>query len=100
MILLIAGAVLAQTSGAGQTLGQTKAALAPAGVSTPAQAERAFIPSTNGAEHIAVNRSQAKRDAARPIDAPPLFLPAVDYSYSGYPGFSASVAARGASLDS
>jgi Big-like domain-containing protein/VCBS repeat protein/FG-GAP repeat protein len=83
LILLIAAAVLAQTSGAGQTTGQANAVLAQAGTSAPAQAERPLMPWTDGAGSHHGSRSHTKQHRARPMDSnQPLFLPAVDY-YSG-----------------
>ncbi len=88
LILVIAATVLAQTTGAGQTTGQTKAVLAPAG--TPAQAERPLPPWT-GAGSSPVSRSQTKRHGARPMDGNPLFLPVVTYDSGGFGAQSVAV---------
>jgi len=98
LTLLIAAAVLAQTSGAGQASGKANAVLAPAGASTPAQAERPLTPWTDGAGRFPVGRSQTKRNGARPMDSnPPLFLPPV--SYDSGPGGAMSVAVGDLNLD-
>src|SRR5271157_1547101 len=84
LILLIAAAVLAQTSGAGQTSGKAKAVMAPAGTSASAQAERPLTPWTDGAAPSRGGHSHAKRHGARPMDEYPLqFLPAVAYDSGG-----------------
>ncbi len=75
LILLIAAAVLAQTSGTGQTNGEATAVFA--------QAERS-LPTWAGAGSSPVSRSQTKRHGARPLDGElPLFLPAVTYDSGG-----------------
>ena len=78
LILLIAAAVLAQTSGAGQTTGKANSALAPAETLAPAQAQLPPSPWT-GAGGSPVSRSHTKRHGARPMDGNPLFLPVVTY---------------------
>jgi hypothetical protein len=92
LALLIAAAVLAQTSGAGQTSGKANAVLAQAGTTASAQAQRPLTPWIDGAERFSVTRSQTKRHSARPMDSPPLFLPAVNYSSGGDTPTSAVVA--------
>ncbi len=91
LTLLIAAAVLAQTSGAGPANGKANAVLATAGTTVSAQAEHPLTPWTGGAGDSPVGRLHTKRQGARPLDANPLFLPAVNYSYPGYPGFNHSV---------
>src|SRR5208337_4779872 len=83
LALLIAAAVRAQTSGAGQTTGKANAVLAPAGTSASAQAERPLTPWTDGAGGSPVSHSQTKRHGARPMDGNPLFLGVVDYDSAG-----------------
>jgi hypothetical protein len=91
LTLLIAAAVLAQTTGADQTSRKANAVLAPAGAFAPAQAERPLIPWTDGAGCFPVSRSQTKRQGPVPMDSnPPLFLPAVTYG-SGELGNPTSV---------
>jgi hypothetical protein len=90
--LLIAAAVLAQTSGAGQPTGKANAVLAPAGTSASAQAQRPLSPWT-GAGSSPVSRPQTKRHGARPMDAGPLiFLPAVTYGAGADESYSVAVA--------
>jgi len=92
LILLIATAALAQTSGAGPTSGKANAVLALAGVSALAQAERPLSPWT-GAGSSPVSRPHTKRHGAHPMDGgPPLFLPAVTYPSGGAWPTSAAVA--------
>ena len=69
LTFLLAGGVLAQPSGRGQTTGKSNAVLAAAEASAPAQAGRPLIPRTDG--------------GARPLDGNPLFLPAVSYGTGG-----------------
>jgi|SRR5271157_3309830 len=93
LILLIAAAVLAQTSGAGQPSGKANAVLAPAGTSVSAQAERPLTPWTDGAAAFPVGRSQTRRHGASPMDEHPLFLPVVTYGSGGeYTASSVAIA--------
>jgi hypothetical protein len=91
LTLLIAAAVLAQTSGAGQTTGKTNAAAAPAGASAPAQVGRPLTPWI-GAGSSRVSRSQTKRHGARPMDGNHLFLPAMTYPSGEGSPYSVAVA--------
>ena len=92
LILAVAAAVLAQTSGAGQPTGKANAALAPAGTAALAQAGRLPSPWT-GAGSSPVGRSRTSRHAARPMDADPLiFLPVVSYGAGAFDGLSVAVA--------
>ncbi len=92
LTLMIAAAVLAQTSGAGQSAGKANAVLAPAGASTSAQGESSLTPWTgNGSSPV--GRSHTKRHGARPMDSvPPSFLPPVAYDSGGWFASSAAVA--------
>ncbi len=92
LTLLIAAAVLAQMSGAGQTSGKANAVLTPAGVSAPAPEEVRLTPSMNGVGRFPVGRSQTKRHSARPMGSNPLFLPAVTYGSGGSNPYSIVVA--------
>ena len=92
LTLLIAAAMLAQTSGAGQMAGQANAVLTPAGVSAPAPGEVRLTPSINGVARFPVGRSQTKRHSARPMGSNPLFLPAVTYGSGGSNPYSIVVA--------
>ena len=83
LTLLIAAAVLAQTSGAGRRSGQANSVLAPAGISAPAQAERPLTPWTDDAGPFPVGRSQTKRHSAVPMGSNPLFLPEATYGTGG-----------------
>ncbi|MGA9643097.1 MAG: FG-GAP-like repeat-containing protein [Terriglobales bacterium] len=91
LTLLIAVAVLAQTSGSGQTSGKANAVLAPAGTPASAQAQRPLTPWTDGAERSPGGGSQTKRRGARPLDVP-LFLPVVTYDSAGTYPLSVAVA--------
>ena len=91
LILLIAAAVVAQTSGDGQPFGKANAVLAQTQTSAPAQAERPLSP-WSGAGSSPVSRSHTKRHGAGPMDGGPLFLPVVDYSSGGDTPTSAAVA--------
>src|SRR5208337_3966771 len=98
LTLLIAAAVLAQTTGADRLSGKADAVLAQAGASTPDQAQRPLLPGTNSAGRLPVGRSQTKRQCAHPMDSnPPLFLPPV--SYDSGPGGAMSVAVGDLNLD-
>ena len=99
LILLIAAAVLAQTSGAGQTSGKANAGLDPTGTSVSAQAERPLTPSADGAARSPVGRSRTKRHGARPMDGNPLFLPAVGYDSGGNDNYDAPRAAAVADVN-
>src|SRR5208283_5384452 len=92
LVLMIAAAVLAQTSGEGQTTGKPNAVLAPAGTSVLAQAERPLFRWTgNGSPPVI--RTDTKRHRARPLDGDqPLFQPAVTYSSGGGGPISVAVA--------
>jgi hypothetical protein len=93
LILLIAAAVLAQTSGASPADGKANAVLAQAGASASAQAKHPLTPWTDGTGGSAVGRSHTKRHGARPMDSGSLlflFMPAVDYGAGG--GYTWSVA--------
>jgi hypothetical protein len=91
LTLLIAAAVLAQTSGAGQTAGKANTVLAPAEASTSTQAGRSLTPLTDG--NSPLRRSHMKRHGARPLDSvPPSFLPPVAYDSGGWFASSAAVA--------
>jgi hypothetical protein len=83
LALLIAAAVRAQTSGAGQTTGKANAVLAPAGTSASAQAERPLTPWTDGGGRFPVGLSEKRRPGASPMDENSLFLPAVAYDSGG-----------------
>ncbi len=83
LTLLVAAAVLAQTSGAGQPTGKGNAVLASAGTFASAQAHRPLTPWTSAASSP-VSRWQTKRHSARPADTIPLFLPVVTYGSGGY----------------
>jgi hypothetical protein len=83
LILLIAAAVLAQTSGAGQTSGKEAAVLATAGTTVSAQAERPLMPWTHDAGSFPVGRSHTKRHGARPMDGGSLFGPVTLYDLGG-----------------
>jgi hypothetical protein len=91
LILLIAAAMLAQTSAAGQPTGKANAVLAPARVVAPAQAERPLTPGTDGAGRLTVGRSQTKRNGARPMDGSPLFLPEINYDSGGVWAYGVAV---------
>jgi hypothetical protein len=92
LVLMIAAAVLAQTSGEGQTTGKPNAVLAPAGTSALAQAERPLFRWT-GDGSPPVSRTDTKRHRARPLDGDqPLFQPAVTYSSGGGGPISVAVA--------
>ena len=82
LALLIAAAVRAQVTSAGQKTGQANAALAQTGVSAPAQAERPLAPWT-GAGSSPVSRSHTKRHGARPLDEGSLFGPVTVYDLGG-----------------
>ncbi len=98
LTLLIAAAVLAQTTGADRPSGKANAVLTPTGTTPSAQAERPLIPGTNSAGRLPVGRSQTKRQGAHPMDSnPPLFLPPV--SYNSGPGGAMSVAVGDLNLD-
>ena len=77
LMILFTAAVLAQTSGAGQTTGRSNTVLPPARAAAVAQT---FTSSTDTAGRSAVGPSHTKRHCAVPLDEnPPLFLPAVAY---------------------
>jgi Bacterial Ig-like domain (group 3)/FG-GAP-like repeat len=83
LTLVIAAAVLAQTSGTGQSSGNANAVLAPVGASAPAQAERPLSPWT-GAGSSPVVRPHTKRHGASLLASNlPLFLPMVEYGSGG-----------------
>jgi len=90
LALLIAAAVRAQVTSAGQPSGQANTVLAQTGASAPAQAERPLSPWT-GAGGPPVSRSHTKRHGARPMDENPLFLPAVTYDSGGIDTVSVAV---------
>ncbi len=93
LVLLIAAAVRAQTSGAGQTAGQANTVLAPAGAVAPAQAERPLTPWTDGAGRLPVGRSQTKHGAGAIGEEYPFSLaPAVTYDSDGSATMSLAVA--------
>jgi len=90
--LLIAAAVLAQTSGAGQTTGQANALMAQAGTTPLAQTQRPLIPWTDGSGRLPASRPQTIRRSAGPMaTVPPSFVPAVAYDSRGSAASSVAV---------
>ncbi len=93
LILLIAAAVLAQTSGAGQTSGKEAAVLATAGTTVSAQAERPLVPWMNGAGRSPVGDSHTKHGTRTTDQEYPFSLvPAVTYDSGGEATMSLAVA--------
>jgi len=91
LILLIAPAALAQTSGTEQTTGKANALLAPAGASAHVQAvDRRMLAGDNAMP--GVSRSRARWHGARPMDEKPLFLPVFTYYSGGDTAYSVAVA--------
>jgi uncharacterized membrane protein len=91
LTLLIAVAMVAQTSGSGQTTEKSNVVLAP-GSSAAAQARRSLTPGADGTGRFPVSRSQTKPHRARPLDPNPLFLPVATYDSGGQDAYSVAIA--------
>ncbi len=92
LILLIAAAVLAQTSGAGQRSAQQAVVPSQQGTGAPAL-QRLLSPGATNAERAPISHPQGKGYDAGPMDeVPPLFLPVVAYSSGGLGPCSIAVA--------
>ena len=94
LIALIAGAVLAQTTGAGQPTGKLHVAPLTTDVNAPLQAlQRSMLQRGGNVERGPVRHLRTNRHGAHSMDSnPPMFLPAVTYYSGGSNPFSVAVA--------